>query len=110
MKNTFGTSVTMTVFGESHGEAVGVVLDGVAPGIEVDENYMKACLARRAPSMTTDTARRENDEFRILSGVFSGKTTGTPICIIVPNENIFRAESRRVSWQAERYCKRHSKI
>ncbi len=87
MKNTFGQSVSMTVFGESHGEAVGVVIDGIAPGIDVDENYIKACLAKRAPSKTTDTARREKDEFKIVSGVFSGKSTGTPICIIVPNEN-----------------------
>lgn len=87
MKNTFGQSVSMTVFGESHGEAVGVVLDGIAPGIDVDESYIKACLAKRAPSKTTDTARREKDEFKIVSGVFSGKSTGTPICIIVPNEN-----------------------
>lgn len=77
----------MTVFGESHGEAVGVVIDGIAPGIDVDESYIKACLAKRAPSKTTDTARREKDEFKIVSGVFSGKSTGTPICIIVPNEN-----------------------
>ena len=58
----------MTVFGESHGEAVGVVLDGIAPGIDVDESYIKACLAKRAPSTTTDTARREKDEFKIVSG------------------------------------------
>lgn len=77
----------MTVFGESHGEAVGVVIDGIAPGIDVDESYIKACLAKRAPSKTTDTARREKDEFKIVSGVFSGKSSGTPICIIVPNEN-----------------------
>ena len=77
----------MTVFGESHGEAVGVVLDGIAPGIDVDESYIKACLAKRAPSKTTDTARREKDEFKIVSGVFSGKSTGAPICIIVPNED-----------------------
>lgn len=87
MKNTFGQSVSMTVFGESHGEAVGVVIDGIAPGIDVDESYIKARLAKRAPSKTTDTARREKDEFKIVSGVFSGKSTGTPICIIVPNEN-----------------------
>lgn len=87
MKNTFGQSVSMTVFGESHGEAVGVVLDGIAPGIDVDESYIKARLAKRAPSKTTDTARREKDEFKIVSGVFSGKSTGTPICIIVSNEN-----------------------
>lgn len=87
MKNTFGNSVSMTVFGESHGFGVGVVLDGVAPGIEVDEQFIKAQLARRAPSLSTDTARRENDDFQIVSGVFQGKTTGSPLCIMIPNHN-----------------------
>lgn len=87
MKNTFGNSVSMTVFGESHGFGVGVVLDGVAPGIEVDEQFIKAQLARRAPSLSTDTARRENDDFQIVSGVFQGKTTGSPLCIMIPNHD-----------------------
>ena len=87
MKNTFGNSVSMTVFGESHGFGVGVVLDGVAPGIEVDEQFIKAQLARRAPSLSTDTARRESDDFQIVSGVFQGKTTGSPLCIMIPNHD-----------------------
>ncbi len=87
MKNTFGQSVAITLFGESHGEAVGAVLDGLAPGIEVDEELIKFQLSKRAPQGKTDTPRRENDKFRILSGVFNGKTTGTPIAIVIPNEN-----------------------
>lgn len=87
MKNTFGQSVVLTVFGESHGAGVGVVLDGLCSGIDVRDEDIKAALALRAPSMATDTARREKDEFQILSGVFCGKTTGTPICIFIPNEN-----------------------
>ena len=87
MKNTFGQNVALTVFGESHGAGVGVVLDGLCAGIDVNEDDIKTALALRAPSMTTDTARREKDEFKILSGVFNGKSTGTPICIFVPNEN-----------------------
>lgn len=87
MKNTFGQSVAMTVFGESHGESVGVVIDGLCPGIDVDETAIKRELALRAPSTSVDTARREKDEYKIISGVFNGKTTGTPICIIIPNEN-----------------------
>lgn len=87
MKNTFGQNVALTVFGESHGAGVGVVLDGLCAGIDVNEDEIKTALALRAPSMSTDTARREKDEFKILSGVFNGKSTGTPICIFVSNEN-----------------------
>ena len=87
MKNTFGQSVCATIFGESHGEAVGVVLDGLAPGIEVSEENIKRMLSRRRPSSAADTPRRENDNFRIVSGVFNDKTTGSPVCIIIPNEN-----------------------
>lgn len=87
MKNTFGQSVCATIFGESHGEAVGVVLDGLAPGIEVSEESIKRMLSRRRPSSAADTPRREKDDFRIVSGVFNGKTTGSPVCIIIPNEN-----------------------
>ncbi len=87
MKNTFGNSITLTIFGESHGECVGAVLDGLTAGIDVVEDEIRAELLRRAPSMSTDTARRENDDFKIMSGVFNGKTTGAPICVIIPNEN-----------------------
>lgn len=87
MKNAFGQSVSLTVFGESHGVGVGVVLDGLCSGIDVKDDGIKHALAMRAPSMTTDTARRERDAYQILSGVFNGKTTGSPICIFIPNEN-----------------------
>ncbi len=87
MKNTFGQSIALTVFGESHGAGVGVVLDGICPGIEVNDKDIKNALAKRAPSMSTDTARRERDAYQILSGVFECKTTGAPVCIFIPNEN-----------------------
>ena len=87
MKNTFGQSVAMTVFGESHGDCVGVVIDGLCSGVDVKEDKIREALALRAPSQSIDTARREKDEFKIVSGVFGGKTTGTTICIIIPNEN-----------------------
>ena len=87
MKNTFGNSISLTVFGESHGECVGAVIDGLAAGIVVDENLIREDLKRRAPSTSTDTARRENDNFKIMSGVKDCRTTGAPICVIVPNEN-----------------------
>ena len=87
MKNTFGQSVCVTLFGESHGPAVGVVIDGLAPGIEVSEEKIGLLLSRRRPSSAADTPRREKDEFRILSGAFNGKATGSPLCIVIPNEN-----------------------
>ncbi len=87
MKNTFGQSISLTLFGESHGSAIGAVLDGVTPGLNVDLAKIEEKLSRRRPQSSVDTARKENDKFEILSGVFEGKTTGTPICIVIPNEN-----------------------
>ena len=87
MKNTFGQSVSVSLFGESHGPAVGAVIDGLSPGIAVSEDFIASRLSRRRPSSALDTPRQEKDEFKILSGVFNGKTTGTPICIVIPNEN-----------------------
>lgn len=86
MKNTFGSSLSLTLFGESHGAAVGAVLDGLAPGIPVDVAAVERQLARRRPKGAADTARREADRFEILSGVFEGRTTGTPLCIAIRNE------------------------
>lgn len=88
MKNSFGESVAVTLFGESHGSAVGIVIDGIAPGVEVSEDEINGFLARRRPSVKLDTPRCERDEFRILSGVFENRTTGTPICIVIENENV----------------------
>lgn len=88
MKNTFGTSVAVTIFGESHGEYIGAVIDGMAPGIDVDEEYINHMLFLRRPDGKISTPRKEKDEFRIVSGVINGKTTGTPITILIPNENV----------------------
>ena len=85
MKNTFGTSVSVTLFGESHGPEIGAVLDGLAPGLAVDEAYIAAKLALRRPYGRISTGRVEPDPFRIVSGVFEGKTTGTPLAILIPN-------------------------
>lgn len=87
MKNTFGNAVSITLFGESHGPSVGCILDGLAPGLPVDEAYIAELLTRRRPSGVISTLRREADKFVIESGVFNGKTTGTPICIRIPNED-----------------------
>ena len=85
MKNTIGNSLTVTLFGESHGKAIGAVIDGIASGIAVDEEYIASQLTRRRPKDARSTPRQEKDEFSILSGVFEGRTTGTPICITIPN-------------------------
>ena len=95
MRNTFGTALSVTLFGESHGEETGVVLDGLAPGIPVDPSAIGEQLLRRRPEGETGTARRERDEFRIVSGVFRGKTTGTPLCILIPNGDIESGEYER---------------
>lgn len=87
MKNSFGSSITVTLFGESHGEAIGAVLDGLAPGIKVDKDYIEKKLSQRRPSGKISTARVEADSYQIVSGVFNGYTTGTPLAIIIKNEN-----------------------
>lgn len=87
MKNSFGNSITVTLFGESHGEYIGAVLDGLAPGIKIDQEYLRAKLALRRPSGKISTARIEADEYEIASGVFNGYTTGTPLCILIKNTN-----------------------
>ena len=88
MKNTFGCSVAVTILGESHGDYIGAVLDGMAPGIEVDEDYIAHMLFLRRPAGKISTPRQERDAFRIVSGVANGRTTGTPITILIPNENV----------------------
>ncbi len=85
MKNTFGQSVAVTLFGESHGPAIGAVIDGLAPGIPVDEAFIRAQLALRRPQGAVSTARQEPDPFQIVSGCFEGKTCGTPMTILIPN-------------------------
>lgn len=85
MKNITGNNLTLTLFGESHGEAVGAVLDGLSPGIEVKDEDIRHMLELRRPSGLISTQRSEADEYRILSGVFEGRTTGTPLCIVIPN-------------------------
>lgn len=88
MKNSFGNTLILTLFGESHGPAVGAVLDGLAPGIPVDESFLASQLKLRRPYGTIGSPRRETDHFSIVSGVFRGKTTGTPLCILIPNEDV----------------------
>ena len=92
MKNSIGTSVILTLFGESHGDSV-----GMAPGVTVDEGFISSLLAKRSQSGELSTARRETDEFRIISGVRGGLTTGTPVCIVIPNRDVRSADYEKLS-------------
>lgn len=86
--NTFGKNFTLTTFGESHGEAIGGVIDGCPSGIILDMNAIQDELDRRRPGQSPIvTQRKESDKVQFLSGIFEGKTTGTPIGFIVPNTN-----------------------
>ncbi|MBE6636980.1 MAG: chorismate synthase [Ruminococcaceae bacterium] len=97
MKNVFGNSVTVTLAGESHGEAIVTILDGLMPGLAVDMAFVESRLLRRRPAGTMSTARREADPISIVSGVFEGRTTGTPLTIVIPN-----AETRSRDYEALR--------
>lgn len=88
MRNTFGNIFTLTSFGESHGQAIGGVVDGMPAGIDIDIDFIQAELARRRPGQSKlTTSRKEVDEVELLSGVFEGKSTGAPIGFIVRNTN-----------------------
>ena len=87
MKNTFGNAVKITLFGESHGDAIGAVIDGLTPGIEIDYEFIDRQLNRRRSKTQVCTQRVEKDDYRIISGVFDGHTTGTPLCIVIPNRD-----------------------
>ena len=88
MRNTFGNLFTLTTFGESHGIAVGGVIDGFPAGIDIDMDFIQSELNRRRPGQShITTARKEADQVEFLSGVFEGKSTGTPIGFEVRNQN-----------------------
>ncbi|EKX98893.1 chorismate synthase [Hoylesella saccharolytica F0055] len=88
MRNTFGNIFTLTTYGESHGEAIGGVVDGMPPGIEIDLTFIQNELNRRRPGQSKlTTSRQEADQVELLSGVFEGKSTGTPIGFVVRNRN-----------------------
>ena len=86
--NTFGQIFRLTTFGESHGEAIGGVVDGMPAGIEIDIDFIQKELSRRRPGQSSiTTSRKEPDEVELLSGVFEGRSTGCPIGFIVRNQN-----------------------
>ena len=88
MKNVLGDNLTLTLFGESHSDYIGATLDGFTSGIKIDEDVIKHYLSLRRPCTCMDTARVEEDEYKIISGVFNGYSTGAPLTIIIPNKNV----------------------
>lgn len=88
MGSIYGTIFRISTFGESHGPAIGVVIDGCPAGLRIDEGFIQSELTRRKPGQSKiTTQRKEDDLFKIFSGVFEGKTTGTPIAIVIENED-----------------------
>lgn len=88
MSNSFGTLFRITTFGESHGPAIGVIIDGCPAGLTIDEGFIQSELDRRKPGQSKiTTQRKEDDTFKILSGVFEGTSTGTPIAIVIENQD-----------------------
>lgn len=113
MSNTFGTIFRVSTFGESHGAAIGCVVDGCPAGLEFDPAFIQCELDRRRPGQSAIvTQRRESDRVEVLSGVFEGKTTGAPIAFLIPNEdqrgrdydhlaNVFRPSHADYTWQVK---------
>ncbi len=97
MRNSFGDSITLSVFGESHGAAIGALIDSPPPGLTVSDEEIAFYLTKRRPAGQISTARREKDEYRILSGVYNGKTTGTPVMIEIPNEDKRSGDYKEIS-------------
>ncbi|WP_337517750.1 chorismate synthase, partial [Megasphaera sp.] len=86
--NTFGKTIGLTIFGESHGLSIGAVLDGLPSGEAIDWDAVRTEMARRAPGKNKmSTARSEKDAFEVQSGFFNGHTTGTPLCAIIRNSD-----------------------
>ncbi|MCE7862821.1 MAG: chorismate synthase [Bacteroidetes bacterium CHB5] len=86
--NSYGTLFRISTFGESHGPAIGVVIDGCPAGLAIDEAFIQSELNRRKPGQSKiTTQRKEDDTFKILSGVFEGKSTGTPIALVIENQD-----------------------
>lgn len=88
MYNSFGNILRITTFGESHGAGVGVIIDGCPAGLDIDLSYIQSELDRRKPGQSKiTTQRREPDEFKVMSGIFEGKSTGSPIGLFIRNTN-----------------------
>ncbi|GGG86063.1 chorismate synthase [Parapedobacter pyrenivorans] len=104
--NSFGDVFRITTFGESHGEAIGVIIDGCPANITLDESFIQSELDKRRPGQSRiTTQRKESDTAKILSGVFEGKTTGTPLAMVIPNED---QRSKDYSHIKDRYRPSHA--
>ena len=104
--NIFGNTFRITTFGESHGKAIGVIVDGCPSGIEIDERFIQEELSRRKPGQSKIvTQRKEDDTFQLLSGVFEGKSTGTPISMVIFNKD---ARSRDYSHIYDKFRPSHA--
>ncbi len=106
MSSTYGKIFKISTFGESHGKAVGVTIDGCPAGLEIDEAFIQKELDRRKPGQSKIvTQRKEADQFEILSGVFEGKTTGTPLMMVIWNQD---AKSKDYSHIADKFRPSHA--
>ena len=106
MSNTIGQLFRITTFGESHGPAIGVVIDGCPAGLKIDTEFIANELSRRKPGQSRiTTQRKEDDSPEILSGVFEGVSTGTPIAIIIRNSD---QRSKDYDHIAEKYRPSHA--
>ena len=106
MRNSFGRAFNITTFGESHGKGLGVIIDGCPAGVLIDEAFIRIELQRRKPGQSKiTTQRKEEDEFQILSGVFEGVSTGTPISIIILNTD---QKSKDYSHIADKFRPSHA--
>ena len=91
--NSLGTIFKITSFGESHGELIGIIIEGPPAGIELDLDYIQKQLDMRKPGQSSiTTSRKEEDKAKILSGIFNNKTTGAPICLVVENKDMDPSE------------------
>jgi len=86
--STFGKAIEVSLFGESHGECVGLTIHNLPPGVRLDENAIRKALEKRRSVKPYTTSRREKDEFDIVSGFFEGRTTGAPFTVVIPNKDI----------------------
>ncbi len=112
MKNTFGNALSVTLFGESHGTAIGAVIDGLAPGIKIDEEFIKKQMNKRRAYGKISTPRHEEDTVEIISGVFGGFTEGTPVTLLIKNQNTRGGDYERNAARPGHadytaYCKYH---
>ena len=104
--NSFGKIFKLTTFGESHGPAIGGILQGCPAGLEIDMDFIQQELDRRKPGQSDlTTQRKESDKVEFLSGIFEGKTLGTPIGFIIPNED---QQSKDYSHLKENYRPSHA--